>query len=833
MSKPINTCVLGVGLAGLTFHVPFVLALPHIFTLHSVLERNPQTSGGKVYDRFGISSKIHRTLEQVLADPEIELVIIGTPNETHYDFAKAALEAGKHVLVDKPVTATVKQAKELGALARSQGLVLYGFQNRRWDSDFLALKRLLALPDTSPQSLGALVEFESHFDRHRKALKGTWKDDPLPAAGQTYDLGSHLIDQALTLFGRPERITAFIQNIRGIGSPEVDDCFTIHFHYSRGPTHQYPFTAILRGHILSARSPQLRYIVRGTQGTYVKYGVDIQEEQLKAIPSPGAILEDAYGKEPESIWGTLENMASDGVTIKSSIWPSVDAGQYIDLFKNLGAAIRHKGGLAVKWEEATAVIEMIELAHKSAREGVTSDERRIVHLAVHPSAWSSSPPEVPTRLSTPPSRTEPLQNMPPPAATRRTRHTTSTAFPIIQAPHPLSYILYKHQSALSALSNDMITPIRPIDQEACRSLAIQVVEGNGWMWPTIIDAEFPSATEGGLKYQRVTVEGQNFLSLVTPSGVPTPLQRHALQVLSYTFTLLSIPISHTATVRHVASQPVSIPPNVNALLQQLGLPQLRVAQNQNLNPNANPVLPGLANLPVRPLLAPILFLLFRTVILLYFISPTRKPIFGLLILAWMLYEIWRPIRNGLVRALQAAAAAENQQNQPAPANQPPRADAPNPQPNNHQGDVPRPVPNAPPAAQAPIFDMQAGVVLDAFANVNVHPEEGILNGTPGADAAEPSLSHKVTTFISLLLTTVHPAVWNIRRVALRQREGRIRTEANMRETQVENEGEGESANGNDRGQLRRELRDQHNRRPQWIREYIDRVVAAEWVDDSD
>ncbi|KAG6878111.1 hypothetical protein C0993_012115 [Termitomyces sp. T159_Od127] len=368
MSKPINTCVLGVGLAGLTFHVPFVLALPHIFTLHSVLERNPQTSDGKVYDRFGVSSKIHRTLEQVLADPEIELVIIGTPNQTHYDFAKAALEAGKH---DKPVTATVEQAKELGALARSKGLVLYGFQNRRWDSDFLALKRLLALPDTSPQSLGALVEFESHFDRHRKALKGTWKDDPLPAAGQTYDLGSHLIDQALTLFGRPERITAFIQNIRGIGSPEVDDCFTIHFHYSRGPARPYPFTAILRGHILSARSPQLRYIVRGTQGTYVKYGVDIQEEQLKVIPSPGAILEDAYGKEPESIWGTLENMASDGATVKSSIWPSEDAGQYIELFKNLGAAIRHQEDLAVKWEEATAVIEMIELAHKSAREGVT------------------------------------------------------------------------------------------------------------------------------------------------------------------------------------------------------------------------------------------------------------------------------------------------------------------------------------------------------------------------------------------------------------------------------------------------------------------------------
>ncbi|KAG6878112.1 hypothetical protein C0993_012116 [Termitomyces sp. T159_Od127] len=328
--------------------------------------------------------------------------------------------------------------------------------------------------------------------------------------------------------------------------------------------------------------------------------------------------------------------------------------------------------------------------HEKVDELWKSDEPRIVHLAVHPSAWSSSPPEVPTQLSAPPSHTEPPQNMQPPPAPRRTRHSTSTAFPIIQAPHPLSYILYKHQSALSALSNDMISPVRPIDQEASRSLAIQVVEGNGWLWPTILDAEFPSATEGGLKYERVVVEGQNFLSLVTPSAVPTPLQRHALQVLSYTFTLLSIPISHTATVRHVTSQSITMPPHVNALLQQLGLPQLRVAQNQNLNPNVNPVLPGLANLPLRPFLAPMLFLVFRTVLLLYFVSPARKPIFGLLILAWMLYEIWRPIRNAMVRALQAAAAADNQQNQPAPAAQPARPDAPNPQPNNLQGDAPRP-----------------------------------------------------------------------------------------------------------------------------------------------
>ncbi|KAG6855007.1 hypothetical protein C0991_005936 [Blastosporella zonata] len=879
MSKPINTCILGVGLAGLTFHAPFVLALPKLFTLHSVLERNPQSPGGKVHDRFGVSPKIHRTLEQVLDDPEVELVIVGTPNSTHYSFAKAALEAGKHVLVDKPVTATAEQATELGAIARSKGLVLYGFQNRRWDSDFLALKRLLALPPTDPQSLGTLVEFESHYDRFRKALKGSWKEEPLPAAGQTYDLGAHLIDQALSLFGKPESLTAFIQNIRGVGSPEVDDNFTIHLHYPRGSAHPHPFTAILRSHILSARARQIRFVVRGTQGTYVKYGLDIQEDQLKVIPNPGAILEDAaYGKEPESIWGTIDNIADDGVTVKTSTWPSTEPGQYIELFKNLGAAIRDGAEQIVKWEQATAVIEIVELAHQSAREGVTvspastiahlkqeisiacpgnprvsgqriiwrgrylvnhekvedlwksPDDPRIVHLAVHPSAWSSSPPEIPPPTQTPnlPSKMDTPQEPSPPPQSRRSRASPNNATPT-QAPHPLAFILSKHHSALAVLSGEALSTISTVDHEIYRTLALHAVESQGWTWPPILDEEFPPATEGGLRYERVAVDGQNFLSLVTPSTNPTPRQLHAFKVLSYTFTLLSIPVSQTVTTRSSTPQSVTIPPNINLLLQQMGLPQIRVAQNQNPNPNPNnPVVPRLRDLPLRPLLAPILLLLFRTVLLLYFVAPARKPIFGVLILAWMLYEIWRPIRNGFIRGLRAAAAAENQQNQPPPADQQPRAGAVNPPqaPRNAPGGVQAGI-------QAPILDLQAGVVVDALASVNVPTEERMISGTPGTDTSEPSLSHKLAVFFSLLLTTMHPAVWNARRVVLRQREGRIRTEANIREAPIDNEGEGAGAGSDNRTQLRTEYREQHNRRPRWIRDYMERVVAAEWVDDSD
>ncbi|KAI9066401.1 oxidoreductase [Trametes sanguinea] len=373
---PIKTCVLGVGLGGLTFHVPFVLALPHLFKLHAVMERNPAGPGGKLQARFGEDAAkgviIHRNIDDVLADPEVELVVISTPSETHYELAKKCLQAGKHVLVDKPVTAHLSQAQELGQLAKSKNVVLYPFQNRRWDSDFLTLRKLLDLPADHPKSLGTLYEFESRFDRFRTELKGTWKDLPLEANGLTYDLAAHTIDQALVLFGRPQKITAMVENIRGIGHKDVDDCFTIFLHYAplkaASGVQPQSLKVILRGHILSVRSPQVRYVVRGTHGTYLKFGVDVQEDQLKVIPSPAAITSDSnYGVEPEDIWGTVENLDAQGNVVKS-VWPSSERGTYIKLFENLAAVIRDGAEQAVKWEQSAEVIELIELAYQSARE---------------------------------------------------------------------------------------------------------------------------------------------------------------------------------------------------------------------------------------------------------------------------------------------------------------------------------------------------------------------------------------------------------------------------------------------------------------------------------
>ncbi|KAI0824645.1 oxidoreductase [Trametes gibbosa] len=374
---PIKTCVLGVGLGGLTFHIPFVLSRPSLFKLHAVMERNPKTPGGKLQARFGEEAAkgviIHHTVEDVLADPEVELVVITTPSETHYELAKKALQAGKHVLVDKPVTAHFSQAQELGALAKSKNVVLYPFQNRRWDSDFLALRKLLDLPADHPKSLGTLYEFESRFDRYRAELKGTWKDLALEANGLTYDLAAHTIDQAVVLFGRPIKLTAFVENIRGLGSKEVDDCFTIFLHYppvkAASGVQPQSLKVILRGHILSVRAPQVRYVVRGTRGTYLKSGVDVQEDQLKVIPSPAAIgTTAAYGVEPEEIWGTLENLGPDGSTVVKSVWPSTERGAYVGLYENVAAVIRDGAEQAVKWEQSAEVIELIELAYQSARE---------------------------------------------------------------------------------------------------------------------------------------------------------------------------------------------------------------------------------------------------------------------------------------------------------------------------------------------------------------------------------------------------------------------------------------------------------------------------------
>ena len=219
MSADIGVAVVGFGLGGRVFHAPFVSAVPGL-----KLEAIVQRKGDEAAQAYP-SVRILRSFEEALADPTIQLIVISTPNETHFALAKQALLAGKHVVIDKPFAATSAQAKELWDIAASKHLIVAPFHNRRWDGDFLTVRNLLQSGD-----LGRLVTFESHFDRFRPIQRAaTWKEAADPANGMLFDLGPHLVDQVLSLFGPPTAITASVRRDRD--KTDIEDAFDIVLHY--------------------------------------------------------------------------------------------------------------------------------------------------------------------------------------------------------------------------------------------------------------------------------------------------------------------------------------------------------------------------------------------------------------------------------------------------------------------------------------------------------------------------------------------------------------------------------------------------------------------------
>ncbi len=211
----INAAVIGFGLAGRVFHAPFISAVPGL-KLDAIVQRKGDEAA-KAYP----SVRILRSVEEALGDASVELIVVGTPNETHFELAKQALLAGKHVVIDKPFAATSAEALELKELAERQGVVLAPFHNRRWDGDFLTVRRLLA-----EEAVGRLVTYESHFDRFRPLPReNTWKEGSGAANGLLMDLGPHLVDQALTLFGVPDGIPASVRRVRD--TTDIEDAFDI------------------------------------------------------------------------------------------------------------------------------------------------------------------------------------------------------------------------------------------------------------------------------------------------------------------------------------------------------------------------------------------------------------------------------------------------------------------------------------------------------------------------------------------------------------------------------------------------------------------------------
>jgi scyllo-inositol 2-dehydrogenase (NADP+) len=275
--------------------------------------------------------------------PEVDLVIIASPNQSHFPLAQAALEAGKHVVVDKPFTVTVSEADALIALAERQRRVLTVFHNRRWDGDFMTVRALL-----DSGRLGNVMLFEAHWDRFRPDIAQRWRELPGGGAGLLFDLGPHLIDQALLLFGRPDAVSADLAAQRE--GAQVDDYFELTLHYG-------PMRAILASSRLIAE-PRPRFALHGDGGSFVKHGLDTQEEALKAGAGP---LDPGFGADPLHGIFTSPDGAREPVPTLPARW--------LSFYEAVGAAIRGEAPVPVDPADARTGLAIIELARRSSEEG--------------------------------------------------------------------------------------------------------------------------------------------------------------------------------------------------------------------------------------------------------------------------------------------------------------------------------------------------------------------------------------------------------------------------------------------------------------------------------
>lgn len=335
----IKTAILSFGMSGRVFHAPFIHLHPG-FTFYAVLERSKNLAAELYPDVI-----TYRTIEELVADPAIELVIVNTPNKTHYEYAKMALQAGKHVVVEKPFTVTVEQGEELISLAKSRNVKLSGYHNRRFDSDYKTVKGVL-----DKKLLGDIVEAEIHYDRFKQELSPkVHKETPGPGTGALYDLGSHLIDQALQLFGMPDELFADIQTLRP--ESQVDDYFELLFYYPKMRVR------LKSGYIIREALPG--YVVHGYKGSFIKPRTDNQETRLQAGELPN---QPDWGIEPEAERGLLHTEV-DGKVIREKI-PS-DTGNYMDYYEGVFQAIRKNAPVPVSAEDAVNVIRIIESAFES------------------------------------------------------------------------------------------------------------------------------------------------------------------------------------------------------------------------------------------------------------------------------------------------------------------------------------------------------------------------------------------------------------------------------------------------------------------------------------
>ena len=335
-----KTGVVGFGVAAQYMHLPFIITNPN-FELQSILQRR----GDEAKEKYP-TVQIVRNLDDVLADKSLELIVITTPNDSHFDYAWRALEAGKHVVLEKPFTITSEDAKKLIAHAKEKNRVLSVYQNRRYVSDFLTIRQLL-----KENQLGRIVEFEAHYDRFRPEQRpNAWREENTPGSGILYDLGAHLIDQAFCLFGLPQFVTADIRIQRP--HAKTTDYFELWLDYG--------FTKIILKSGMLVREAGPRYAIHGMLGSFIKSGEDPQEALLRKGILPTG---EYWGRESEDIYGLLHT-EMDGKVIREK-YPSL-AGNYGGFYNDLYNTIRKGEPLKVKPEHGYNVIRLIELATESS-----------------------------------------------------------------------------------------------------------------------------------------------------------------------------------------------------------------------------------------------------------------------------------------------------------------------------------------------------------------------------------------------------------------------------------------------------------------------------------
>jgi len=339
--NPINTALCSYGMSGLVFHGP-LLEVHAGYKVSKILERTKHESKDK-----HPGSQLVRKFDSIIDDPAIELVVVNTPDHLHVDMATRAMEAGKHVVVEKPFTLLTSEADQLIETAEKHGVILSVYHNRRWDGVYRTVKEVLA-----SGKLGRMVDFEVHFDRFRNYIKPSWKDQA-NGTGTLYNLGSHLVDQALTLFGMPDRLFCDTRMLRD--GALTDDSYDLWLHYP-------DFKCMLRSSYL-VREPGPSFMIHGTEGSFLAWGTDPQERDLK----DGLIPEsEGWGMDPSFSHAKI-NTDFEGEHIEED-YPLL-AGNYMEYYDNIYEAIRNNAPLEVTAQQARDVIRVIEAGYESSRTG--------------------------------------------------------------------------------------------------------------------------------------------------------------------------------------------------------------------------------------------------------------------------------------------------------------------------------------------------------------------------------------------------------------------------------------------------------------------------------